>query len=682
MNGDPSDSRSAKASGGEMRRIHYTILAVICTLIIGVYGWNAESGFLDFGRSPTEDSYYNLLVQGFRDGQLNVKREAPPGLSKLANPYDPAINDSYVWDKNYLSYEMSYYQGKLYLYFGVTPALALFWPYVALTGHYLSHKSAVVVFFGLGFLIAAGLIRAVWRRYFPEVNVWVVAAGVLTLGLATGILGNLSSCDVHQVPISCGYAFTMLALGAIWCALHEPKRQVLWLLLGSLAYGLAIGSRPSLLFGVIILLLPVVQAWRGAAELRSRRRIGLLLVAAVGPVMLVGLGLMLYNALRFDNPFEFGWHYQLTSYQNSTAQIFSLHYLWVNLRFYFLEPVRWSGHFPFMQAWPLPSLPSGYYGFGSPCSGILSNSPVVWLALAAPLVWRGRPVAEVSTLRWFITAEFILFAICALTLCLFFSASSSYALDFLPVLMVLTVMGIFGLERALVGLPVWRRLVRCGWSLLLVYTLVFNTLASVKAHAAANFFVANSFASQGRVDEAIERFQKALALEPKSAPFHIRLADAYYKTGRVNEAMNELQKALEIQPNYASAHNDLGAFLIMQGRSAEAIEHLQKALKIQPGNVDFQINLAWVLATDPDASLRNGDKAIELAQQANQSTGESNPDILRTLAAAYAEGGRYSNAVATAQRALAQAVARNYTNPTDALRREIELYRVNRPFHH
>ena len=168
-----------------------------------------------------------------------------------------------------------------------------------------------MIFYALGFLVAAGLLRAVWRRYFPEVSVWVATVGILTLGLATGTLEVLSQCDVYEVAMSCGFAFTMLALAAIWCALHEPKRQVLWLLLASLAYGLAIGSRPSLLFGVIILLMPVAQAWRAATEPGSRRRVGLLLVAAVGPVMLIGLGLMLYNTLRFDNPFEFGWHYQL-----------------------------------------------------------------------------------------------------------------------------------------------------------------------------------------------------------------------------------------------------------------------------------------------------------------------------------------------------------------------------------
>jgi hypothetical protein len=184
--------------------------------------------------------------------------------------------------------------------------VVLFWPYVLLTGHYLLHKDAVVIFFGLGFLVAAGLVRACWRRYFPETGIWVVMAGILAMGLTAGILETLSSCDVYEVAKSCGFAFTMLSLASIWRALREPKRQVVWLLLASLTYGLAIGSRPSLLFGAIILLVPVTYSWRAAAEPSSRRRLALLLAAA-GPLALVGLGLMLYNALRFDNPFEFGW---------------------------------------------------------------------------------------------------------------------------------------------------------------------------------------------------------------------------------------------------------------------------------------------------------------------------------------------------------------------------------------
>jgi tetratricopeptide (TPR) repeat protein len=771
------DSGKASAPEGEIQWMRHAVFGVVCALVFAIFAWIAPPVLTN---SLAEDSHYNLLVQGFRAGQLNVKREAPPGLAQLADPYGPAVKAAYISDV----YDMSYYKGKLYLYFGVTPALVLFWPYVVLTGHYLPEKVAVVIFFALGFLVAAGVFRAVWRRYFPEVSVWVATVGILTLGLAAGALEVESlRCDVYEVAVSCGFAFTMLALAAIWCALHKPKRQVLWLLLASLAYGLAIGSRPSLLFGVIILLLPAAQAWRAATESSSRRRVGWLLAAAVGPVMLIGLGLMLYNTLRFDSPFEFGWKYQLNgSYRQTAVQQFGLHYLWFNFRFYFLEPMRWGSHFPFLQTVPPSPLPSGHVGAGESYGGIiLANYPLVWLALAVPWAWRGRPVKVVSVLRWFVAAVFLLFVICALTICLFFTASIRYELDFLPALMLLAVIGVLGLERALAGSPVWRRIARWGWCLLLAYTVVFNLLAGVEAHAEVNGFVGNYLLAQGRVDEAIIQFQKALEINPYSADAHNNLGYSLFQKGRVNEAIAHFQRALEIKPDYAETHNNLGYSLLRKGRVNEAIAHFQRALEIKPddaethnnlgysllrkgrvneaiahfqraleikpdyaeahynlgssllhiGRVDeaivhyrkaielqphllqayndlgsafrrkgmaaeamacyqkaielqpqfmpAQINLAWMLATWPEPSVRNGAKAVALAEQANQLTSGQDPQILRTLAAAYAEAGRFSGAVSTAKQALALAEAQSKTQLTNELQTEIGLYQTNSP---
>ena len=101
----------------------------------------------------------------------------------------------------------------------------------------------------------------------------------------------------------------MLALAGVWGALHDARRRWRWLAAASLAYGLALGARPSLLFGAIILLVPVAQAWR------EKRRVWPLLLAACGPIVSMGLGLMVYNALRFDNPLEFGEHYQLPRFR-------------------------------------------------------------------------------------------------------------------------------------------------------------------------------------------------------------------------------------------------------------------------------------------------------------------------------------------------------------------------------
>ena len=137
------DSGKASAPKGDIQWMCHAVFGMVCALVIGIFAWIAEPSLSLESKSPrAEDSCYNLLVRGFRAGQLNMKIEAPPRLAQLADPYDPAVNAAYVEQVN----DISYYKGKIYLYFGVTPALVLFWPYASLTGHYLSDKDAVVIF--------------------------------------------------------------------------------------------------------------------------------------------------------------------------------------------------------------------------------------------------------------------------------------------------------------------------------------------------------------------------------------------------------------------------------------------------------------------------------------------------------------------------------------------------------
>ena len=114
---------------------------------------------------------------------------------------------------------------------------------------------------------------------------------------------------------------------------------------------------------------------------------------------------------------------------------------------------------------------------------------------------------------------------------------------------------------------------------------------------------------------------------------------------------------------------------------AGAINHYQRALQINPDNAGAQNNLAWVLATAPQASLRNGRQAMELAQRANQFAGGENPVILRTLAAAFAESGRFPEAVETAQRALQLAEAQSNPALAADIRSQLKLYQAGIPFH-
>ena len=564
----------------------WTSLAAVCALVLGVYTYMTQSGVLELRTPNVADAYYNLLVQGFRAGQLSLKKDVPPGLAQLADPYDPAANGLYQ-SLAYRMLDLSYYKGKLYVYFGITPALILFWPYVALTGHYLFHRQAVAIFCMVGFLASVALLRALWQRYFADVSVAVVAACALALGLTTGVSRLLSQSDVYEVVISCGYMLTMLALGAIWCAVHDTERRCRWLTMASVAYGLAVGARPSLLFGGIILLAPVVQAWR------ERRRIGTVLMAATVPVMLIGLGLMLYNELRFDNPFEFGVHYQLTWERQVTRRFFGLRFLWFNFLVYFLEPARWSARFPFVRGAAIPAWPTGYTQVTGPF-GVLTSVPLVWLALAAPLAWRRRSSQEASVLRLFVAATALLFGMCALTLGVFCASNFRYEVDFLPALVLLAVVGIFGLEGAMADRPFRRRAVRCGWGLLLGFSVAFNLLASVEYYAEVHNNLGSNLFEAGKVSEAIGQFEQALRLKPDYADALNNLGVAVARLGRLQEAMGHWEQALRIKPDYAEAHNNLGLALVRLDKLQEATGQFEQALRLAPDRADTHNSLGVV----------------------------------------------------------------------------------------
>jgi tetratricopeptide (TPR) repeat protein len=186
---------------------------------------------------------------------------------------------------------------------------------------------------------------------------------------------------------------------------------------------------------------------------------------------------------------------------------------------------------------------------------------------------------------------------------------------------------------------------------------------------------------KGSVDEAISHLQKALQIRPDFAGAHMNLGIALFQLGRMDEAITQYREALQINPRIAAAHYNLGNALLQKGSVAEAITQFQKALQIKPDNVKAQNDLAWLLATCPEASLRDGNRAVDLARQANALTGGENPLILRTLTAALAEAGRFSEAVETAQRALQLAGAQSNTTLAGQLQSELKLYRAGSPFH-
>jgi tetratricopeptide (TPR) repeat protein len=381
------------------------------------------------------------------------------------------------------------------------------------------------------------------------------------------------------------------------------------------------------LFGAVALLAPVIQAWR------ERRQVWAVLTAATVPIALIGLGLMLYNELRFDNPFEFGYRYLLTTTRQTTVQQFGLHYFWLHLRAYFLEAAHWSGHFPFVNR-------------AGDAFGVLTNIPLVWLALAVPLAWQGRVGPAGSVLRGFVIAVALLFGMCALTLGLFRFVAIRYEVDFLPALVLLAVIGILSLERALACQPLWRRVVRWGYGLLLAFSVAFNLLASLQGRAGADNDLGMQLQGSGQVQEAIRHYEQALRLDPDLADAHVNLGMALMQTGRIQEAIGHYEQALRITPDFAKGHNELGIALARLGRLTEAISHYEQALRIEPASFEAHNNLG--IALQQSGRIQ---EAIEQYKQALQ----INPDFAgahNNLGNALAQTGKIEEAIAQYEQVL------------------------------
>ncbi len=136
----------------------------------------------------------------------------------------------------------------------------------------------------------------------------------------------------------------------------------------------------------------------------------------------------------------------------------------------------------------------------------------------------------------------------------------------------------------------------------------------------------------------------------------------------------------ELEPHSAQAHFRLGQALQAQHYFEAASAEYQNAVELNPKHALAQNNLAWLLATCPEPSLRDRRKAVELARQTEQLSGGNQPDVLDTLAAAYTEAGQFDKAVGTARRALNLPATQNNKPLAEAIQARLKLYETNAPF--
>lgn len=199
----------------------------------------------------------------------------------------------------------------------------------------------------------------------------------------------------------------------------------------------------------------------------------------------------------------------------------------------------------------------------------------------------------------------------------------------------------------------------------------------------AHYNLGIALRQKGLPDEAIVQFQKAVAIRPDFAEAQNNLGNCLLQNGRVDEAIAHLRKALEILPDYAQAHYNLGNALLQKGQLDAAAAQFQKLLSAHPEAVEPRkalAGIAWRLATSPNPGLRNGAKAIELAQQTDELARGNDPMMSAILAAAYAEARRFDEAVATARHGIELASRQKKPTLVAAIQAQLKCYEAGTPF--
>ena len=275
---------------------------LVCVLPMGLSPiWN--------GQEPGHRNQYEVMAESLLKGHLYMDYDdVDPRLLTMANPYDPQLRDAlglhYHWDH-------AFYNGHYYMYFGIVPVLLLFLPYRLITGTSLITYHATQLFTTLFICGVFALFYRLSRRFFRRAGLGVY----LAMSAAFSLMGTWYFSEapaLYCTAISAGVCFMIwsvyLFVRAVWGEMTE-KKSILLAFAGSLTGALAFGCRPPVALANVLVLPLLVEYLRGRKF--TWKLVGQLFFAA-SPYILVGVALMLYNYLRFDNPFEFGQSYQLT----------------------------------------------------------------------------------------------------------------------------------------------------------------------------------------------------------------------------------------------------------------------------------------------------------------------------------------------------------------------------------
>jgi len=203
-----------------------------------------------------------------------------------------------------------------------------------------------------------------------------------------------------------------------------------------------------------------------------------------------------------------------------------------------------------------------------------------------------------------------------------------------------------------------------------------DSAAAADAHNNLGYMLAR----EGNLDGAVSEFRAAIARRPRSWQAQYGLGETLARQAKLDEAAAAFSAVLAMRPAHPLAHYQLALILTRQAKTRDALPHFHEAIRLSPNFADALNRLAWILATHPDPQIRKAGEAVALAERGCEVTGYKKPITLQTLAAAYAEAGRFDEAVSTAEKAQRLLATSNQEELVRRNEKLLELFRVGNAY--
>ena len=416
-------------------------MALLCTFSAFLFISPDEKGVEYNKESFNSYDSFAMTFDAFQKKQVYLDIEADPALAELDNVYNRSERDAsgiqYSWD-------MAYYNGRYYCYFGIAPVLTFYYPYYKLKGLLPTINMAAAFFGVLAVYFMCKTLLAAVRLIAPRANLLLLLASMPASLCCCGILYSMNNSSTYFLPILSGlcYLFLSLWMGLRAYSVKNKKLRLVMLFIGGAALALCVASRPGMALGSAVLIPFFIGILMDKTQKISYRAAQA--CSFLAPLLAGGIALMWYNNARFGSPFDFGATYQLTV-SDIHANKLSLSEFAPMLYHYFLQVPRSRSSFPFFEQQMCYLYSYGKYVYTAGITGVFAYPMLLFGTAMMPVsfVRKGKRFAYRTTKMQrnsFIAVCFIVALIIAwMDFCLG-GAINHYVFDIMPLMILGSVM--------------------------------------------------------------------------------------------------------------------------------------------------------------------------------------------------------------------------------------------------